>query len=366
MPSQVCSTAVNVIDAHPRGCGSQLRPRRQFKPERVIKEQNPGCGLWGKSLSLVALAAIFLAAGSVEINGQSTNSATAGWEKYSGNPVLGGDYGTCFDVSVLKDGDTYRMWFSWRPKSSLALVESKDGCHWNAPVIVLPPNQATGWENDINRPTVIKQGRIYRLWYTGQANGRSAIGYATSDDGVVWKRQSDQPVLVADQPWEKVAVMCPNVIWDRKTKLYKMWYSGGDQYEPDAIGYATSPDGITWTKREANPVFKSDPGIEWEQAKVTACQVVQDGGWYLMFYIGFRDVDHAQIGVARSKDGLTNWHRLAANPIIRPTQDQWDADACYKPFAIYDGKKWLLWYNGRREHVEQIGVAFHTGHKLGF
>ena len=27
-----------------------------------------------------------------------------------------------------------------------------------------------------------------------------------------------------------------------------MWYSGGEQYEPDAIGYATSKDGIDWTK----------------------------------------------------------------------------------------------------------------------
>ena len=100
---------------------------------------------------------------------------------------------------------------------------------------------------------------LYRMWYTGQANGHSAIGYATSSDGVVWKRMSDKPVLSPDQPWEKVAVMCPDVIWDDKTKLYKMWYSGGEQYEPDAIGYATSPDGMVWTKREDNPVFKADP-----------------------------------------------------------------------------------------------------------
>jgi predicted GH43/DUF377 family glycosyl hydrolase len=145
-----------------------------------------------------------------------------------------------------------------------------------------------------------------------------------------------------------------------------MWYSGGEQYEPDAIGYAESRDGITWTKRAGNPIFRSDTGIDWEKAKVTACQVVRDGEWYLMFYIGFRDVDHAQIGVARSKDGITNWERLAANPIVRPGKDQWDADACYKPYAIFDGAKWLLWYNGRRKDVEQIGVAMRPGRELGF
>jgi hypothetical protein len=317
-------------------------------------------------LAIVALAVTVPGAGVVEMNAQDTNSAAGGWEKYSGNPVLGGAYGTCFDISVLKDGDAYRMWFSCRPKASIALAESKDGFHWSTPVIVLPPDKATGWENDVNRPTVIKQGAVYRMWYTGQANGHSAIGYATSSDGLVWKRLSDQPVLSADQSWEKVAVMCPNVIWDRQTKQYKMWYSGGEQYEPDAIGYATSPDGMIWTKRAENPVFKSDPKIEWEQDKVTACQIVPDGGWYLMFYVGFRDVDHAQIGVARSADGITHWQRLPVNPILRPGNNQWDADACYKPCAIFDGKTWLLWYNGRREHTEQIGAAMHRGRDLGF
>jgi predicted GH43/DUF377 family glycosyl hydrolase len=313
---------------------------------------------------LAALTYISAAVGG--INAQDINSTKAGWVKYSGNPVLGGDYGTCFDISVLKEGDGYRMWFSWRPRASVALVKSKDGFHWSIPAIVLAPNRESGWENDINRPVVIKQDGLYRMWFTGQAKGHSAIGYATSSDGVTWKRMSDKPVLSPDRLWEKVAVMCPDVIWDDEAKLYRMWYSGGDQYEPDAIGYATSPDGLAWTKREDNPIFKADQKVEWEQAKVTACQVVLDDGWYLMFYIGFRDVDHAQIGVARSKDGITDWQRLAANPIVRPGLGQWDGDACYKPDAIFDGKKWLLWYNGRRSSKEQIGVAVHEGRDLGF
>ena len=44
-----------------------------------------------------------------------------------------------------------------------------------------------------------------------------------------------------------------------------------------------------------------------------------------MFYIGFRDRDHAQIGLARSKDGITGWERHPANPIIRPGVGKWDA-----------------------------------------
>ena len=85
-----------------------------------------------------------------------------------------------------------------------------------------------------------------------------------------------------------------------------------------------------------------------------------------MFYIGFRDEAHAQIGIARSRDGITNWQRHRANPIVRPGKRKWDHDACYKPYAIFDGTKWLLWYNGRRGGLEQIGVVLHEGADLGF
>ena len=291
---------------------------------------------------------------------------SAGWTKYAKNPVLGGDLGTCFDISVLKEGEKYRMWFSWRPKKSLALVESTDGFHWSKPAIVLGPNDQTDWENDLNRPTVIKHGDLYQMWYTGQARGKSWIGHATSRDGVAWERKSEKPVLAAEAPWEGVALMCPHVFYDDREKLYRMWYSGGEQYEPNAIGYATSPDGLKWTKHAQNPIFRPDPQNDWEKERVTACQVVRDGDWHLMFYIGFRDVHRAQIGVARSRDGITGWQRHPANPIIRPGHDQWDHDAVYKPFAIYDGQQWLLWYNGRKGGSEQIGVALHPGRDLGF
>jgi hypothetical protein len=31
-----------------------------------------------------------------------------------------------------------------------------------------------------------------------------------------------------------------------------------------------------------------------------------------------------------------------------------------------DGRRWQLWYNGRRGVVEQIGLALHDGEDLGF
>ncbi|HEY9535397.1 MAG TPA: hypothetical protein VIQ77_12720 [Mucilaginibacter sp.] len=302
--------------------------------------------------------------------GQNHKETSGGWVKYKGNPVLGGKFGTIFDISVLKVDAGYLMYCSWRPKHSIAISQSKDGLHWSDPKIVLAPDTTAGWETDLNRPVVVKRKDGYHMWYTGQTwsggrDGKSQIGYATSADGRHWTRKSSKPVLSPQLPWEKTAVMCPHVIWDASAGLFKMWYSAGEQYEPDAIGYATSKDGLNWKKYSANPVFVNDSSHQWEQAKVTACQVIKEKGAYYMFYIGFKNIDYAQIGMARSKDGVTNWVRNPGNPIVSPGNG-WDASAVYKPFTIFDGKKWLLWYNGRHDGVEQIGVAIHQGRDLGF
>jgi predicted GH43/DUF377 family glycosyl hydrolase len=307
--------------------------------------------------------------------GAQTDGASGGWQKYDGNPVLGDQYGTCFDICVLKEDDKFRMWLSWRPKKSIALSESKDGVHWSAPEIVLSPNRASGWEDDLNRPVVVHHDGVYHMWYTGQTwstnnssngheDGRSAIGYATSKDGRIWERRSAKPVLAPELPWEGVALMCPHVLRDAALGVWRMWYSGGEQYEPNAIGHATSADGLNWTKELMNPVLKPDAACAWEQQRVAGAQILQWEGWFYAFYIGYRDIDHAQIGLVRSRDGIRDWERCPANPIVRATGKGFDADACYKPYAVFEHNKWMLWYNGRNEHLEQIGLAVHKGRDL--
>jgi beta-1,2-mannobiose phosphorylase / 1,2-beta-oligomannan phosphorylase len=302
----------------------------------------------------------------------SDKFSRAGWMKYRGGPVLGGELGTCFDLCVLPEEGLFRMYFSWRPKQALALSESPDGIHWSDPLIVLDPRPTPeGWEDDLNRPCVLKRDGIYQMWYTGQSkpgqdDGSSWIFYATSQDGKAWERASDQPVFSPKEAWEKNAVMCPHVLWDEPSQEYRMWYSGGEQYEPDSIGYACSPDGLYWTRGAQNPVFFSDPLNAWEAYKVAACQVIRQEDGYLMFYVGFRDLNFAQIGLARSRDGRSEWQRHPANPILFPGPGQWDGDACYKPYALALEGRWLLWYNGRSGHFEQIGLAAHAGLDLGF
>jgi hypothetical protein len=289
----------------------------------------------------------------------------AGWRLYRGNPVLGGALGTCFDVCVLPESGGYRMWFSWRDHGSIGMVHSLDGFHWDAPTIVLGP-RATGWEDSVNRPAVLRTARGYEMWYTGQTSDRSRIGHAVSPDGMAWSR-APEPVLSPIQSWEKSAVMCPDVMWDPVTRGYRMWYSGGDQYEPDSIGYALSQDGVHWKRPFDAPILRPDLRHRWERSRVTACHVVRRGGWHVMFYIGFEDENTAQIGVARSRDGIRGWQRHPANPIIRlGAAGSWDSDAVYKPSALPTASGWLLWFNGRSGTHEQIGVATHPGLDLGW
>lgn len=296
-----------------------------------------------------------------------------GWEKFTA-PLLGGQYGTCFDVSILTHGEGLAMYFSWRDHHSIARVTSPDGIHWSEPVICLEPRVTPeGWENAVNRPYVLYREGQYHMWYTGQlirdcgrGEGCSHIFYAVSQDGIHFRRVGNGPVLSPEVPWEKHSVMNPTVLWDEESQLLKMWYSGGEQYEPDSFGYATSPDGIHWSKWATNPVFGADPEHPWEQAKVGGCQMIREDGWYRMFYIGYENVDYAQIGMARSRDGITGWERSPSNPIIAPDPDAWDGEACYKPFALKWKDGWWLWYNGRRGEHEQIGLAIQAGRELRF
>lgn len=299
------------------------------------------------------------------------HGTAGGWKKYEQNPVFGGVYETCFDLSVRleegEEGTLYKMWFSWRPKKAIGYTTSKDGIHWDAPITVLPPLPGSTWEADeVNRPVVICHEGQYMMWYSGQMapyleHGRSVIGLAVSEDGIHWTRRAE-PVMEPDQEWEQHAIMCPHVNYDEEDGMFKMWYSGGCNHEPDAIGYAASKDGIHWEKYAQNPILSKDPEHLWEQHKVVAPCVVKEDGWYYMFYVGHLHEERAQVGLARSRDGITGWEKHPQNPLICPDDGMWDAVAVYKPYVLKVGSQWLMWYNGAEYDepiwvFEQIGLA---------
>ncbi len=288
------------------------------------------------------------------------------FRKYEGNPVFGSTkLGTAFDAYVWKDNGRFRMDFSWRKKKCTAVTFSTDGIHWEEPQPTLAPNPASGFEDDINRNCVLRVGNIYKMWYTGQARGHSYIGYAESTDGLHFDRRCTEPVLISEYPYEGMSVMNPCVLFE--DGRYRMWYSAGETYEPNVIAYAESEDGIAWRKRRANPIFVRDGSHTFEQDRIGGCQVMKTNDMgYVMFYIGYRDIDTACICIARSDDGIVGWERSVHNPLVSPNPDGFDADACYKPTAVFDDARgmWMLWYNGRKGKDEYIGLAEYAGRNL--
>ena len=153
------------------------------------------------------------------------------------------------------------------------------------------------WEEKVYNPSVILDGSTYKMWY----DGGDAVGYATSADGITWEKH-EEPVLTGSAgAWDEGGVSSSTVILEGET--YKMWYSGigASDY---AIGYATSADGITWEKHE-EPVLEKEG--EWDEYGVFGPSVLYNGEEYEMWYSGIGASDYA-IGYATSADGIV-WEK---------------------------------------------------------
>lgn len=281
--------------------------------------------------------------------------------KHPGNPVLGPGLGTVFDVSVLKEKTLFKMWFSYRDKHVISYAESKDGVNWRVfPEPAISPTPRTCDNDDVDRPGVIYHQGEYHMWYTAHMDKTSCLCKAVSSNCLNWKKYSNNPIMTPEMEWEKRSIMCPCVLRDEGKTIYKMWYSAGDHYEPDAVGYATSVDGISWKKSPDNPVFR--PADGWEKDRVAGMHIVKLDGIYYGFYIGFGEgYEKSSIGCAKSRNGITNWIRHPQNPLISAGKPgDWDDCNIYKPYVIYEDGKWFLWYNASRvsDRREQIGFAW--------
>lgn len=311
--------------------------------------------------------------------GQQTQSTASGWHTSSANPVLdvvaegGWETAAVYDPCVVRMSDgSLRMWYSTRGSlpSSVGVADDATGSgeHWarlsSTPVLTPEPTAEPPYDA-VTRPSVVQTERGWRMWYStvGQDHGAGTawIGSARSTDGLAWSNDG-QPVLTPKEGWEKRALQCPNVRYDDESGLYQLWFSGGDEYEPDAVGYATSRDGVEWTRHQAEPVFAPEAG--WEDYKIGSFQVVRVDDWYYAFYNAFqRDPFVSRIGMARSRDGIGGWERHPANPILSVGQPcDWNGAMVYKPSALWNNGRegWDVWFNASMllNREERIGHAW--------
>ena len=186
------------------------------------------------------------------------------------------------DGSVLRHEGKLRLWFSAThfagPTGLHTLHEttSTDGVDWQAPS---PPQLEHAYA-----PTVIKEGDVYRLWYTDVSADPWTFRHAASRDGRHW-RVTPEPVLVIDQAWERGRLVYPTVL--ESGGVYLMWYGSywSEHASKTAIGFAASTDGLRWHKSPHNPVLRPDPQRPWESHYTTSQSVLrlEDGSfriWY--------------------------------------------------------------------------------------
>jgi predicted GH43/DUF377 family glycosyl hydrolase len=201
------------------------------------------------------------------------------------------------------------------------------------------------WDRAVLTPWVIfnaDSGR-YEMWYTG---GWGYIGFAVSGDGITWTRDLN-PVLTSDSTaWDSNFVAAACVL--RESGQYKMWYTGAKDDFPGPglgalrIGYATSPDGRSWTKHPGNPVV--GPSVAgWDSGGAGYCSVIPVQGGYMMFYEGF-DLSGDGIGRAFSTDGITWQKDVLNNPVLtKGAPGAWDGNTFLPRVLAIEGK-YYMWY----------------------
>ena len=311
-------------------------------------------------------------------------SKDSGWVKSTRNPMLSLGKDPDFDSqnimspSIVKDGGQYYLFYAGGPlgprnggelvKYQLGLALSKDGETWKKtgkPLVPLGQRDNFHVTPTLLRNpdgTLLKQGGKWHMAFCG--NREDDVEYATSPDGLNWTKDKRSPIyrlayapnlvqvgnevrmyfirkpgiegvgekrpwevhlatgrdlfslkahpanpmLKISQPWEKGALFYPYVIQEGKTWIL-FYASYWDKKDPKdkttytAIGMATSPDGIRWTKHDGNPILTPIPGSAYESVYNSSQSVIWDGDHYKMYYASRIDMVHKYyaIGLARKQ-----------------------------------------------------------------
>jgi hypothetical protein len=200
---------------------------------------------------------------------------------------------------------------------------------------------------------VIKIGSTYFMYY--MKNGDNQIWLATSaDPDTGWAKYGAAAVMPkgAAGKWDSLYVTCPAVVFDNISTYY-MFYEGADNVVPQSIGYATSTDGYTWTKRSVDDgIFKAGAGGQWDDYSVGTPAISKFGSTYYLSYHARKNGDpwdDLKIGMATSPNLVSGgtWARCSNNPILSfGAGGTWDADWVGSRSIIEYNGTYIMFYEG--------------------
>jgi hypothetical protein len=235
-------------------------------------------------------------------------------------------------------GPFYRMWY-WDTANlyninAIRTAQSNDGINWSNDQALTQDGAMpiiSGGAGDWNRgsygpahlfyqPGAANAGTNpfdyeYVMYYDGTTGGFEQIGLGYSADGFHWTRYGNDPVLPsgvdwtvpgnwgAPTPWDSSYATFGSVIRD-SDGLFHLFYSGGTTASNQGIGYATSDDGINWTKDAGNPYIEIEAGT-WHSQRAYTPSVTYDEDRYSghgdntrfkLWYCGRDDGGNFQLG----------------------------------------------------------------------
>ena len=245
---------------------------------------------------------------------ESTRNDPTKWKLVNDKPMLAADtssnlrnQGPSFPWIVPRDDAPWLMyycaWGTWAPPGELSnrtsLAISQDEGHtWKVikePLLPLGPSGSfdAGMTGSV---CVLKfTPNDYRMWYTageryehieGSKRGIVHLGYATSQDGIVWRRHPQpqlSPRLSDSRPFETV-VSKPCVL--KLNDTYHMWFSvyqmEGNGYR---LGYARSKDGKNWNRVLNQEILALTPG-GFDSVNQSYPNIIEIDDELWMFYVG--------------------------------------------------------------------------------
>lgn len=184
------------------------------------------------------------------------------------------------------------------------------------------------------RGWVMHEGDKWHLWYTGYNNDRDEskyLGYATSDDGLNWTRWPENPLTTAG--WvEDVCVV-------RRGSTYYMFAEGRD----DIAHLLTSTDRVHWQERGDLDIRQVDGRPISAGPRGTPTAWFEKDTWYL-----FYERRDAAVWLATSTD-LAVWTNVSDDPVISAGPDAYDRYAVAVDQIIRHKGRYYAWYHASAE-----------------
>jgi predicted GH43/DUF377 family glycosyl hydrolase len=290
------------------------------------------------------------------------------WQRHAGNPVVSKGMNP---RPVSDDGSTIRVYYGNRgPGEGIYYFDVSSSTPERIEAGPVGPIITTGAAASYDEQWVIAPEPVrlsdsrLRMYYSAKRSGGFfdktwTLAVAESDDnGRTWQKYAGNPILSpTNDAWECGAVGFCSV--EKGSKDWRMWYLGTNN-QNDAVkqvGYASSKDGLNWTRHEGNPVISVNNQLAWEAGAIAVPRVIRDGKLYKVWYCCYEHNDTYAIGQAESFDGL-RWFRSPHNPVLQGEGGTaFDGQMTAYPGAIRVGERYLMWYSGNGYGAQGIGLA---------